>query len=474
MAIDTTYDEEQANALPHLTLINDSVLGSPYVKMKGEIYLPNRADPLDPNKDGIYKSYKRGAEFDDFTGLTLKSMLGRIKTNEASLDKLPTSLEYLKVNADGDGLSIYGSMENAAVNILKDKWCIAAVDYSGLASVDIEDISRADTKAMEVKPSIKLYSRASVVKSNFSVINGRNQLTFIMFYECGTVFNAETYSSETVESYLVLALDEQGYYQQKIVDGEEGLKDYVKINGESIKSIPMQILSDHEVDSELPKAFGFLSPIAEICMSRYNVSADYKWYMQKLAPTTNICMDSNFDSEAFSALNNGRSTYDHGGENFFSGTDTKIEVTSVTNNTQAYTEYMEDSEEKARSMGAVIPKMSNNATATEAVINVGEQNAVLRPLVNNLEQGYKWLIAYCGMFTGDVKQESLSEYSGDIELMMTREFTEPLLDHNQAKAITDLYMAGLKTKEGAVTMLKELGWETGEIEGVLSKLVDAV
>ena len=182
-----------------------------------------------------------------------------------------------------------------ARNVLEVKWHIAVADYRGLQSVDGSSVSINDAQSIKERAIIKDYPRECVVKYSFANINGRNQLDFIMLREVHYQLNPETYAKDEYESFLVLALDESGnYYQQEIVKGDkensviEGERSYVSVAGQPLNFIPLEIVSDQKITNSLPLQLGFLNPIADACLYRYRVSADYKEAMHKFVPTTDV------------------------------------------------------------------------------------------------------------------------------------------------------------------------------------------
>ena len=432
MLINTDSDEDLALLRPLAVKVRDAIKGAPFVKCKGEAYLVNPDTTDRKNTDAgkaNYKRYKEGAEFESWTGQTQQSMIGRLNINEIQADL--GELDYLLSDCDGDGLSLAGSIEQTANDVLAAGWRIGVVDYEGLTESALQDVSLADVKKMmsESKAKIKTYSRESVVKRHFATVNGRKQLQMIMFYELGEVIDTTTFKKETVESYLILALDENGeYYQQKIVKGttnQEGVREYIKVANKPLKFIPLVIIADHEVEHELPQELGFLAPIADKCYHRYIVSAEYAFYLSKLAPTTIVYLDSRFSLEQFAELNGGSKDFAQGCVNVLVG-ESRVEITSAENNVVAYQEKLKDNEEEARSIGAVIPKKDrSDNTATQAFINLAEQNSVLLPLIMNLESSYKWLIAYCAMFQQLTTQENVAEYAANVALALPRELSEP-------------------------------------------------
>jgi len=486
MSINIQRDYALNEMLDEVLKVRTVIKGAPFVKMGGETYLPspNEVDKTSTQAIAQYKKYKVGAEFDEYTTQTLTSMIGKLNLDDFT-PELDPKLEYLINNVDGDGCTLKGLTESLASNVLAVKWHIAAVDYQGLQGVALEDVSAADVADLNPRPTIKQYSRESVISADFEVINGRKQLRFIMLLEVGRNFDDDienriksngTDELYLTESYIVLALDENGnYYQQKIVYSsdngyEKGEPDYITIKTKPLKFIPLQIVSDQEVNHELPQQLGFLNPIADLCLHRYNASADYKEALRKFVPTTDVFGMVDADLEAFESTN-GRRYRAIGQTNLWPSNEITIQTTSTDGSLESFENYDEASKNKIRSIGGVVPEYSTGDTsATEALINSAEQNAVLNPLVSGIEMSVKKLIAYCAMFEGMVDQDSVDEYAGDIMFDMPREFSKVSPNTEAGRFVIEMVNSQLMTQEQATKKLIALGWHEGELEDVMAEI----
>lgn len=473
------YDPKLAAMLPEIKKIRTVLNGASFVKMEGQTLLPspNEVDKSSNQALAQYKKYKAGAEFDEYTKQTQTSMIGKLNLDDFT-PELDPAVDYLIDDADGDGLSLKGLTESLAKNALAVKWHVAAVDYRGLQSVPLESASVEDAERENPRAVIKQYPRESVVMAHFSTINGVKQLTFIMFLECGTKFDPVSFVQTEIKSYLILALDENGeYYQQKLVYGDkdelqaDGDRDYPLVGGQKLKFIPLEFASDCEIESELPCELGFLSPIADMCLHRYNVSADYKEALRKFVPTTDVFGMTEQDVEAFDNIN-GRAYRATGQVNLWPSADITIQTTSTDGSLESFETYDENSKQKIRSIGGVIPEYSQGDTsATEAMINASEQNAVLNPLVSGIESAVKNLIAYCAMFEGAVSPDAVSQYASEnVTFDMPRDFAKVSPNTEAGRFVLEMVNSRIMTKEQALKKLIALGWHEGEFETLFNEI----
>lgn len=479
MTINTEYDADLAAIMPELAKMRTVMKGSAFVKAGEQTYLksPNQVDTKSTQATAAYEAYLDGAEFDEYTSQTEQSMIGKLDLDKFTPEVPSENLQYLIDDCDGDGSSLKDLAETLARNILQVKWHIAVADYRGLQSVESNKVSINAAQSIKERAIIKHYPRECVVKYSFANINGRNQLNFIMLREVHFQLNQETYEKDEYESFLILALDDFGnYYQQKVVKGEkensliEGERDYVIASGQSMRFIPLEIVSDSKITNSLPLQLGFLNPIADACLYRYRVSADYKEAMHKFVPTTDVFgMDADTVSE-FEAIN-GRNYRAMGQTNIWPKPDITIQTSSSDGSLEPFESYDDRSKDKIRSMGGVIPEYSKgDVTATEAMLNSGEQNSVLVPLVNSIESSIKNLICYCAMFEGLVSQDDLMSCKEQIDFDMPQEFAESDVNVEKLEKLNNIRMSGGLTDEAYARQLIREGVETGSTDDVIIKL----
>ena len=472
MSVNIEQDKSLALMMPDVLKIRTVIMGAPFVKAAGQELLPSPNDVDKTSAQAVtqYAKYLAGAEFDEYTGQTSTSMIGKLNLDDFT-PELDDKINYLVADVDGDGCTLKGLTESLATNVLAVKWHIAAVDYQGLQGVALEDVSVADAEKLNPRSTIKQYARESVVKAYFTTINGRKQLSFIMLLEVGEKFDQESYQTSCVKSYLILALDADGnYYQQKVVqddkDGlDEGKRDHVKVGGKHLKFIPIEIVSDQEDCHELPQELGFLNPIADICLHRYNVSADYKQALRKFVPTTHVFGMTDNDIEAFEKAN-GRAYFASGQTNLWPNENIRVETSSTDGSLESFETYDITSKAKIRTLGGTVPEYSTGDTsATEAAINSNEQNSVLNPLVSGIESSVKSLIAYAAMFEGVVSQENVNEYAETVTFELPREFMKSQMNDTFMVDTEKMRLNGFYTKRMAVTDIKAqtdryVGYET--------------
>lgn len=462
-----SFHPDYATMQDELKNVRTAILGAPFVKAEREALLPHPSSIDTTSKEAQmrYNAYLAGAEFDEFPKQTLKTIVGRM--NFPAIDvEVPERLDYLIENIDNDGTSLVGAVENAAGNIAAVKWHCLVADYRGLSGVPLDEVSRADVQALNPRATIKQYPREAVVWWNHERINDAMQLTFIMLRETQLEFNKQTFIGSVVESFLILALDENGdYYQQKIVKSslsagyEMGEPDYVIVGGQPLKWLPVEIIADEELTpGKFPLDLGMLAPICDLALSRYRVSAEYKEAMRMIAPTVNVIGMSKMAWETYKE-NNERDFVITGsaGVNLFDE-GCKMEIVSAGVTLEGYEQYFKDNEAKVRALGGSFPTdQTKEQTATEANLASGEQTARLVTLAYQLESGFKRAILYAGMFEGLWAPDAIEDNLDQIKLVLSKDFASAKMTTQERDAIRNDYLAGLISKEEALKQLEAGG-----------------
>lgn len=463
---------------PKLEETRDAVAGEFFVKRKRTRYLkhPSSVDSTSPEAVTRYDIYLDNAEFDGYPAQTLESMTGRMKFEAATIE-VPDRINYIIESSDGDGVSLSGAMQNTASEIAQVLWQVLVVDYKGLTDVNAESLSIADIEQLNPRATIKAYSRENVIDWHYDRVNGKMQLVYIMLLEKTYKFTPDTQNREVVESFLILALDENGnYYQRKMVrSNDQALTpsdlSYVKVAGQPLKWLPVLVASDKELQAgRMPLKMGYISRICDISMMRYRMSAEYKETMRNLPPTTYTSGWRENGMDSFASNNEGRRFIMTGSgavNNMPEGV--TVEVVGVNAQVEPYERYFERSKSEARSMGAVIPESSEAAkTATEVSNAAAEQNAVLSMIADSIEAVYTRLCLYCCMFEGLWGQDSIEQNMDKFSILLPRDFANIKLSSQDRDAIRNDYLVGLITKEEALLQLEAGGVLATDAETILN------
>lgn len=470
--------------IPHVLKVRDAVRGSVFVKAKRNIYLPHPSsvDITSTMQQERYAQYLAGAEFDEFASTTKRVMLGKAKLNDIQFEA-PKGLDYLAQDVDKDGLSMKGLIESCFGDVLEVKWKLLLCDYKGMSELDTgeTEYSAQDIADANPRPTIKQYPRESVVDWDFARINGVMQLTYLVLREVGCEIDHETGGRTNVNSYLKLGLDETGYYQQKKTDSSDGAssygeKNYLTVNNMPLDFIPVSIACDEEFNGDnLPVELGFLAPIVDLALARYQVSAKYKEAMNAFIPSMHIMGVDQEVWDDFKEVNGGRDFVASGAfsPNIWGGDagQVRVELLEAKGSLQQFTDYFEDNKNKVRAVGGVFKTdTSTQRTATEILEEASTATSVLLPIADNVESAVKLQVAYCAMFEGLVDKDSLHDYVNEIDLTLARDFAATKLTTEEVKVLIETYSAGLLPKDEFLKVFELGGWSVSSAEELLNNL----
>lgn len=461
--------------------VRDCVEGSTRIKACAYTYLPHPSN-IDTTTDFAkqrYREFIAGAEFDGQPADTLQTLIGKMQLKNATVE-LPDSVNYLVDDIDGDGTSIVGAVEYAASNVIQAKFHVVVADYNGLTDADINELSLADRQQLNLRAKVKQYTRENVIDWNFSKVNGKTQLSYLLLLERVTDFDQATQTRDEIESYLVLALDENGqYYQRKLLRGaqvDEGEVSYITVNGQPLNFIPAEIVADQEnAINEMPKGSGFLSKICDASLHKYEVSAYHKEAIRNLAATIMTKGWKRGDMDLFKEINGGREYLATGGMQVNNlPNNVEYDILSAGGAVEPFQWYFTYIDKKILSMGGSAKQEMSNMTATEADINASEQNAKLRTIRDNLESCFTRLVNYCMMFEGALPMDSVFAKNDAVNINLPSDFETPKLSVDEVRVIIEMVTVGLKTREQAVTMLSQGGWDYQDAELTILELEDGM
>lgn len=464
--------------LPEVEKVRDCIAGEFFVKQKGSEYLPHPSsvDKTSPEQRMRYKMFIDNAEFDEFPDSTERVMIGKLKLDDIQIE-LPQKISYLESDSDGDGLSLNGLAELCCRNALEVKWMFLLADYQGLSDLDVHSLSIQELEQANPRATIKQYTRENILDWSFSRIGGKMQLTYILLRECSIQTDPESMTEEKVYSWLKLAIDDDGYYQQKYVsavkDGEitEGEKNYPAVNGSTLDYIPGVFASDEEMPvGKLPEKLGFLNSICDLALARYRTNARYKESLDGLQPMINIYGVDDSDWETYKEIN--KRNYAAVGvssPNIWPSETTKVEILNSNAAFDPWEREFDKNTKTVRALGGVFKTdITTQRTATEIINESENQLAVLYPMVDSVEEAVKTAIWYCGIFEGIYKPEG--DVPEDIIFEMPRDFAATKLSVEEVKALADLFMAGLMPKEELIKIFELGGWTISKTEDLLTQL----
>jgi len=248
MAVSTKHPELTATRLADWRLCLDAYEGEGMMKQRGEIYLPMPSGYRGHSDEGLaaYSAYKMRAQFPDVMAASVGAMVGIVHGETIEIE-LPSNMEYLRENVDGNGITLEDFHKNVTRNLL----------YLGRYGV------LADAPGGGGDPFLAGYRGDTIINwdRNFYVLD-----------ESEMVRNGFQWTHE--ERHRVLQMQD-GFYSAEIYTpaGKED-RTPTRLGGSGLTSIPFAVASakDMGADMEAPPLIG----IARAALAMYQLSADYR------------------------------------------------------------------------------------------------------------------------------------------------------------------------------------------------------
>jgi hypothetical protein len=475
-----TRHPDSALMLPEIVKIRDCVKGAFFVKAKGYTYLPHPSalDTSSTDAQMRYSKYQAGAQFQGIPAQTVKSWVGKVDPSMTQAE-VPPKLEYLLSDVDGDGMSLNDAISETLSNVAQVYWHVLVADFQGLTAENQNDVSVVDIAAAKTRAVGKQYTRENVFNWHFQRINNTMQLSYMLLREELESFDPDSMMRTKYNSYLALALDEEGnYYQQRFDDYSDGRslqvgeRHYARVQGKPLKWLPVRVvIGEPRQAGALPMEMGYLSPIVDLTLHNYVISADMKETMLSLAPTLNYYgVDSNA-WEQFKEVN-GRSYVGVGSQtaNLWP-LGVQAEILSAQTDLSGYVNSIKDNNDEMRSLGASFPTDSqSDKTATEVVTDSAEQASRLTTMAQCVEDGWRYILLYCGMFEGLWPQENIERHLDKVVVNLNKEFSNVKLTPQEVQQVLAAQMQGIISQDEALRVLVKGGWTASEYEELAAKM----
>jgi hypothetical protein len=248
MAVSTKHPSLTAARLADWALSIDAYNGESEIKQRGEAYLPMPSGYRGHSDDGLaaYTAYKMRAQFPDVLAASVGAMLGIVHGEKIQIE-LPSNMEYLRENADGEGKTLEDFHKDATRVLL----------YLGRYGI------LADAPSGGGDPFLAGYRGDTITNwdTGFFVLN-----------ESEMVRNGFMWTYE--EKYRVLQMADGVYTAEAHTPTGIVEATPTRLGGGTLDSIPFAIASakDMGADLETPPLIG----IARAALAMYQLSADYR------------------------------------------------------------------------------------------------------------------------------------------------------------------------------------------------------
>lgn len=426
--------------LPRWQTVRDCVDGSASVKSKKTKYLPKpNPDDTSGENSARYDAYVERANFVGFTSSTLDGMLGMVFRKPMELE-LQQSIEYLRDNANGGGLTLDQLTRSLIGNELQTGRYGLLVDYPQAEP----GLSKAQTSSL--RANILPYRAENITNWATNVINSVTMLTMVTLQEKTKVYASDGFAFEEKDYHRVLTLEEGIYIQRLYDENNNQVGDDIiprDSTGKTWKEVPFVFVGSQNNDSFIDKAP--LYDIAEINIAHYRNSADFEESSFIVGQPTPVIAGL---SQAW-VDNVMKGVVMLGSRSAILLPDGGSATLLQADSNQMPEKGMEIKEKQMIKIGArIIQDSSGVETAEAAKIRFGGQNSKLGTIVGNVESALIQCFNWVMMFMGG---------SGENEIKINRDFYDKSVDPQLLIARIQLLDRGVISKEVIQDKLRQEG-----------------
>lgn len=449
--VDATHPS-YAKMLPIWEKIRDCLDGAEAVKSKGTQYLPKpNAKDLSPENEQRYSDYVTRAMFYESTSRTLNGLVGQVFAIDPILE-LPDSLEPLRLDVDGEGVSLESSLEQAVASGTAYGRGGVFVDYPQTESV----VTVQDRDSGLIRPTIMLYSPFSIINWRYKKVGAVMKKSLIVLSETKQD-SSDGFEVKSQKQWRVLRLDDSNEYTVEVyrrkvddegVEGEielvEGPYKPTNAQGEPFKDIPFEFfgsLNNNQHPDNPP-----LRGIAELNLGHYRNSADYEEACFVVGQPTVWAsgLDKNWIEEVF------KNKEVHIGSRAVIPlpANAQLGLIQAQPNTMPF-EAMKLKERQMTALGAKLVEPSQvQRTLGEARLEEATTAAILVTVVKNVQKAYAAAFEYAKQFHGE---------TGEVKIEVSTDFAISRLDPNERAALLNEWISGGITTNEYRTQLRKAG-----------------
>lgn len=380
---------------------------------------PKNHPMYDVNRDYIAhrscKLYREGAVFTNFALQTLNAITALALNSPAVEEDFPPELEYLRKDVTGNKLSF----DQLKQKLIKDTVAKGRIglftDYPKVGAT----IDRATQQSMKLRPKMYTFSAESCINWRTTCVNGVEKLSLIVIAkEVDDLSNKDKFKWKKCVQYLVLELDEKGYYKQYELakDGKIVVPEfYPKANGKMFDTIPFTFVGSENNDPSVDVCP--LESLTDLNIGHLRNSAIYEDNLKKYGRGTLVVRSSIQD---FAEYYKNRPLLTGCDEGYFVGETGGFDIVQL-QPAQEAAAAMNQKQEQMIMIGAhIVVSHPTNISEETTKLNMGEKISMLNTIIGNVEDALNEHIGYCDMFVGNTPKE--------VYVQLSREFIDKTAD----------------------------------------------
>ena len=451
MSKDVSYArDDYTHSLSDWMLVDDVCEGARQVKSKGEAYLP-KPNPTDLSEDNNerYKQYVLRAQFFNATGRTLEGLTGTVFVKVPQLI-VPTLMQYVDKDVNGQGLSIYQQSQSALADTVKKGRIGLFVDYPPTQS----STTKKQQDEEGIRATINTVSAKSVINWRTQTFGAITRLSLVVISEQIEVVGDDGFSSTFEPQYRVLALKGGMYFVQiwkeRKKDQGEGSEwymetEYQPLNGKGKpwNEIPFIFIGAKNNDPAIDKSP--LLDLANVNIGHYRNSADYEDSVYTVGQPQ--AWMNGLDTEWRTFLEKQGIKIGSKALLMLPGNG-QFGFAQVEPNTLSK-EAMDQKEKQMAELGArLVEKGGVVKTATEDENDTEVEHSVLSLASSNVSEAYTQALQWVAEFMNT---------DGDIEYTLNQEFNKTKLDPQMLMALVGAWQQGTLPDADLWTQYRKVG-----------------
>jgi hypothetical protein len=394
---------------------------------KAKKYIPdiepifNNSHPLyDVNRTNLArrtcKIYREGAVFINFAAQSLAAITALALNCPATKEDFPPQLEYLRKDSTGNKLTFDQLKQKLLRRVLSVGRVCLFTDYPNVDPT----LDRATQQSLKLVPRMYVFDAECVHNWKTKVVNGVEKLSQVVIRKAvpdPTV--TDKYSHKTCLNYLVLELDENGYYCQYQL-GKDGITLVIPpfnplAAGKKFTNIPFTFIGSEDND---PKCDACpLETIVELNIGHLRNSAIYEDNLKKYGRGTLTVTSSLQD---FAEYYKNRPLILGTEEGYYLGESGAFTIAQLQPAQEAAVAMTQKQDQIIMAGGHIVVSNPTNISTDTTKLNMSEKVSILNTSVGNIEDALNEHIGYCDMYMGGTPKP--------VYLQLSREFISRITD----------------------------------------------
>lgn len=404
------------------------IAGEDVVKEKGQKYLPMAVLKCKEEQNKRYEAYKMRTPFIPFTYMAYQvqhAMVFRRTPTIVCSDEFRNS--GLLSNVDGRGNTLYQFSSNAFDDLIKTGFGGCLLDLPRAQ----QGLTVYDAEKQGIRPYLTYYPAENIINKIFDNSSGISRLKLVVLREKVNVYRDEFVLVERIR-YRVLAINDEGYYEQRIwtpvYDNKDNIVDMtvevapVFVKGQRINYIPFVLLPT-DIAEKPP-----LYDLAMMNVHHYQVMADYYNGLHK------VTMPTGYITGYTPSEDGDEDEITLGGDVFITeeNSDAKFGMLSYAGEGMEHTKDGIDKIENLIAgifMKSIAPDKKTSETAESAYVHRSGENARLATFARNVSEKLSQILQWYANW---------NNYDTAVEVQLNYDYETLALDPNIINSIANI------------------------------------